>query len=249
MNFIDYLDKTYDESYINNCFTKYYDLNKLKIDYWEDLIKKYNGFCALEEYQYLRYYYLNFNKMIKRLSIPWINIIYYKEEIENLENGKYTYFRKHYEKYRELYFYYFFQLIYQSFSIIDKTYRAFIDCFSLNNVNRKKRIESAVHDEFVNFSNGLEKESAVINLCNNISNYKNSTLEKLKEDYRNKDTHDFTDVIPKCVNDGNGFKVDNIPLDINDCFNDAKKMLKELENHLSLFNQIIKAYINKKLIK
>ena len=71
-----------------------------------------------------------------------------------------------------------------------------------------------------------------------MSNYKTSVFNKAKEDYRNKNTHDFTSEIPKyrIIDDQITF---DESLKIDKTYSDLLSLLDELKKYIKLVDDVV----------
>ena len=236
-----------DISQIKNNYEKYnknyYDLNNLKINYFSLLYKNYGENCELLSFWNLRYFHINLSQQIKELSIPYVYMCYYKEEVD-LINRNDIYHLKENFKNTQLYIYFFFQLMYQIFKIFDNTYICLNEGLNLGlskkNMKKNKENEIASKLKYSRFSNC----KTISDFCTYVESYKGSKLENIKEDYRNKYTHDFINSIPRAVL--NKLEINYQFFDINQSFKDMLCLLKILEEHLEKIEGVIKIYINYK---
>ena len=77
-----------------------------------------------------------------------------------------------------------------------------------------------------------------------MSNYKTSVFNKTKEDYRNKNAHDFTSEIPKyrIIDDQITF---DESLKIDKTYSDLLLLLDELKKYIKLVDNVVIYSINK----
>lgn len=223
---------------------KYYDLNKLKINYWSSLYKKYNNNCNLLSFWNLRYFQLSFSKQLQELSIPYVYLCYYKENIIPRDSEQYQYRMKENYKNEQLYIYFFYQITYQIFKIIDNTYV----CLNKGLINPNCQTETSPYTIAKALKKGvLCNKKHIIDFYNTSVSYDTSKLKVIKDKYRNMYTHDFATDIPRAIYDN--MKIDYEYFDIESSFKDLMALFKILDNHLKQVEIIVKMYINnKKLI-
>ena len=225
---------------------KYFDLNKLKINYWNSLYKHYNNNCSSLSFWNLRYFQLNFSKQLKELSIPYVYLCYYKENIIPRDSELYQYRMKESYKNEQLYIYFFYQIIYQIFKIIDNTYV----CLNKGLINPNCQTEMKPSDVAKKLKQDIfGNKKHIIDFYNKSTStaYRASKLCKIKESYRNIYTHDFATDIPRAIYDN--MKIDYEYFDIESSFKDLMSLFKILDKHLKQVEIIVKMYINNKKLK
>ena len=174
---------------------KIIDLDNMKFTYFQLLHKKQKDFKDTEQFVNERFYCLSLDRSINDLQISFINAYYYRNMNKSIRPKTKLYRLKDAVSYEELYFYYFFITIDSIFKIIDKTGILLNDCLALGLNKENNNLNLSVINEMKKMKNDSTLE--INNYLKYISDYKNSVFNRMKEDYRNKNTHDFTNEIPK----------------------------------------------------
>lgn len=233
----DLLNKNIDKEDIN--FAKLLiDLDKYKLTYWKNLYERKDK-IPKEKFGNMRYYYLNINRMINRLEIPYINMVFYKRKIDEIpEEYRLVRFCEK-SCYDDLYFLYFFEVIEMIFIIINKILVLTNDCLELgqdnkSNSNFEANILNAIKEK-KDICDSLELKE----LMNYLSSYKGSIIEICKNDYRNLYVHDYTKEIPKYKEDDSGNVTYEYKLTVENSFDDVIKLLQELKIFLALIDKVI----------
>lgn len=220
---------------------KIFESDKLKFTYFQLLNEKQKNFKDSEQFINERFYCLSLNRSINDLQISFLNAYYYRNMNMSINPKVKLYRLKDAVSYEELYFYYFFITIDSIFKIIDKTGILLNDCLDLglnkedNNLNLSviKGMKRMQNDSTVEINNYLKY----------ISDYKNSVFNKMKEDYRNKNTHYFTSDIPKyrIIDDQITF---DESLKIDETYSDLLSLLDELKKYIKLVDDVVIYSIN-----
>ena len=221
---------------------KIIDSDKMRFTYYQLLHEKQEKFKVSEQFINERFYCLSLNKSINDLQISFLNTYYYRNMNKSINPKVRLYRMKDAVSYEELYFYYFFITVDGIFKIIDKTGILLNDClnFGLNkednnfNISVIKAMNTIKNDTTIEINNYLKY----------MSNYKNSVFNKTKEEYRNKNTHDFTNEIPKYRIIDNQIMFDE-SLKIDKTYSDLLSLLDELKKYIKLVDDVVIYSINK----
>lgn len=220
------------ESFIN--------ISDYKLTYWEFLYKAHTQ-ISNEKFHNMRYYYLNINRLLYKISIPFINMFYYKKSFDSVPIENRNFRKPEIDYFEELYFFYFFSVIELIFVVINKCFVLINECLELG-INNKQNssFETSIANALRNNEN-INNLSEIKDLEKYISNYKGSIFDVCKRNYRNLYVHDFTGEIPKYKsNDSTNFEID---IKMEDSFADCIALLKELDSFLKLIDKVVIKFI------
>ena len=215
---------------------KIIDLDNIKFTYFQLLHKKQKYFKDTEQFVNERFYCLSLNRSINDLQISFINTYYYRNMNKSISPKIKLYRLKDAVSYEELYFYYFFITIDGIFKIIDKTGILLNNCLALGLNKEDNNLNSSVINEMKKMKNDSTLE--INNYLKYISDYKNSVFNRMKEDYRNKNTHDFTREIPKYRIIDNQITFDE-SLKIDKTYDDLLLLLDEFKKYIKLVDDVV----------
>ncbi len=215
---------------------KIIDLDNIKFTYFQLLHKKQKDFKYTEQFVNERFYCLSLNRSINDLQISFINAYYYRNMNKAISPKIKLYRLKDAVSYEELYFYYFFITIDGIFKIIDKTGILLNDCLALGLNKEDNNLNLSVINEMKKMKNDSTLE--INNYLKYISDYKNSVFNRMKEDYRNKNTHDFTSEIPKYRIIDNQIMFDE-SLKIDKTYDDLLLLLDEFKKYIKLVDDVV----------
>lgn len=215
---------------------KIIDLDNIKFTYFQLLHKKQKYFKDTEQFVNERFYCLSLNRSINDLQISFINAYYYRNMNKAISPKIKLYRLKDAVSYEELYFYYFFITIDGIFKIIDKTGILLNDCLALGLNKEDNNLNLSVINEMKKMKNDSTLE--INNYLKYISDYKNSVFNRMKEDYRNKNTHDFTSEIPKYRIIDNQIMFDE-SLKIDKTYDDLLLLLDEFKKYIKLVDDVV----------
>lgn len=230
--------------------SKYFNIEDLSVDYFEILMTKNSENSNSSGFEDLRYCSIHFSRLIPRLLIPFCNMCYYKEKIIDVNNQYYSSRIKENEFNREMFFYYFYSLGSNIYSLIDKIYIS-IDLgfeLELTEEERKRYKESKICEKIKDMSNGFNTEQETINFLEFAEAYPGSIFERFKKEYRNKDVHYFTEEIPKYILKNGQYIIPNSPLSEEKAFDDILELLQKFKNFLELYDKMVKKYIDDYLV-
>lgn len=221
---------------------KIIDTNNMRFTYFQLLHKKQNDFKDTEQFVNERFYCLSLDRSINDLQISFLNVYYYKNMNKSISPKIKLYRLKDAVSYEELYFYYFFITIDSIFKIIDKTGILLNDCLGLGLSKEDNNLNLSIINEMNKIKSDLTLE--INNYLKYISNYKNSIFNRMKEEYRNKNTHDFTSEIPKYRIIDNQIMFDE-SLKIDKTYDDLLLLLNELKKYIKLVDDVVLYSIKK----
>ena len=221
---------------------KIIDSDKMRFTYFQLLHENQKKFKVSEQFINERFYCLSLNKSINDLQISFLNTYYYRNMNKSINPKVRLYRTKDAVSYEELYFYYFFITVDGIFKIIDKTGILLNDCLNLGLNKEDNNFNLLVIKAMTTIKNDTTIE--INNYLKYMSNYKNSVFNKTKEEYRNKNTHDFTSEIPKYRIIDNQIKFDE-SLKIDKTYSDLLSLLDELKKYIKLVDDVVIYSINK----
>lgn len=215
---------------------KIIDYDNIKFTYFQLLHKKQKDFKDTEQFANERFYCLSLNRSINDLQLSFINTYYYRNMNKSISSKNKLYRLKDAASYEELYFYYFFITIDGIFKIIDKTGILLNNCLALGLNKEDNKLNLSVINEMNKMKNDSTLE--IDNYLKYISDYKNSVFNRMKEDYRNKNTHDFTSEIPKYRIIDNQIMFDE-SLKIDKTYDDLLLLLDEFKKYIKLVDDVV----------
>ena len=215
---------------------KIIDTDKMRFTYFQLLHEKQKNFKNSEQFINERFYCLSLNRSINDLQISFLNAYYYRNMNKSISPKVRLYRLKDAVSYEELYFYYFFITIDSIFKIIDKSGILLNDCLDLELNKEDNNLNLSVIKTMTAIKNDTTIE--INNYLKYMSNYKTSVFNKAKEDYRNKNTHDFTSEIPKyrIIDDQITF---DESLKIDKTYSDLLSLLDELKKYIKLVDDVV----------
>lgn len=210
--------------------------DNMKFTYFQLLHEKQKDFKDMKQFVNERFYCLSLNKIINDLQLSFLNAYYYRNMNISIISKIKLYKLKDVKSCEELYFYYFFITIDSIFKIIDKTGILLNDCLNLNLNKEDNNLNLSVIKEIKKIKTDSTIE--INSYLKYISDYENSIFKKMKEEYRNKNTHDFTSEIPKYRIIDNQIAFDD-SLKIDKTYDDLLLLLKELQKYIKLVDEVI----------
>lgn len=231
----DFLNKNINNEDIENV-KKIIDVETMKLTYFQELHKNETKFKNKELFENERFYLLSLNRSISDLQISFLNVYYYRNMNKSINPKHKLYRLKDTTCYEELYFYYFFITIDNIFKIIDKTAILLNDSLCLELNKQDNNLNLSVINKMKKLSNKQTEE--ISNYLNYMCNYKNSKMYSMKEKYRNKNTHDFTNEIPKYRIIDNQILFDE-SLKIDETYDDLLMLFNELKEYIKLVDRIV----------
>lgn len=231
----DFIDKNIKKDDIEN-IKKLIDAEGMKLTYFQELHKNESKFIDKELFENERFYLLSLNRSLNDLQISFLNVYYYKNMNKSIDSKHKLYRLKDVACYEELYFYYFFITIDSIFKIIDKTSIILNDCLNLGLNKEDNNLNKAVIKKMKSISN--DKTTDINNYLKYMNNYKETKMYTMKDEYRNKNTHDFTSEIPKYrIKDEQIYFDESLKIDTT--FDDLISLFNELKFYLKLVDKIV----------
>ena len=231
----DFRDKSITKNDIDSV-KKIVNIKSMMLTYFHDLHKNESNFKNKKQFENERFYCLSLNRSINDLQISFLNVYYYRKMNKSIDDKHRLYRLIDAVCYEELYFYYFFITIDNIFKIIDKTAILLNECMNLGLNNQDNDLNKSVIKRMISIQNKSTIE--INNYLKYMSNYNNLQIHLLKEKYRNKNTHDFTNEIPKYRIKNNQIFFDE-SLKIGNTYNDLLDLFKELKKYLNLVDNVV----------
>jgi hypothetical protein len=231
----DFLNKNINKIDINNV-KKIVDAKNMQLSYFKILHENRLKFKNIENFENERFYCLSLNRSINYLQLSFMNVFYYRNMSKSILPKYKVYRLKDSSYYEELYFYYFFITIDNIFKIFDKTAIVINDCFDFGLDNKDNKFNSNV----IKKMKTIQKENTheINNYLMYMKDYEKSIFHNLKEIYRNKNTHDFTNEIPKYRIKDKEIYFDE-SMKIEESYNDLMTLFNELKKYIKLFDDVV----------
>lgn len=231
----DFIDKHIEQEDIDEV-KKLIDAESMELTYFKTLHENESKFIDKILFENERFYLLSLNRSLNTLQISFLNVYYYKKMNKSIDNKHKLYRLKDAICYEELYFYYFFITVDTIFKIIDKTAIILNDCLKLGLNKDDNNLNLSVIKKMKSISNNTTTD--INNYLKYMSNYKKTQMYIMKNEYRNKNTHDFTSEIPKYrIKDEQIYFDESLKID--KTFYDLISLFDELKYYLKLVDKIV----------